>query len=47
LNGFQLRQISQPTGQVPDTGSTLALLGFTLAGLAMAHRKLGMAGARS
>ena len=47
LNGFQLRQISQPTGQVPDTGSTLALLGLTLAGLVAAHRKLGTAGARS
>ena len=41
FNAFQLRQVSQPTGPVPDTGSTLALLGLTVASLAVARQKIG------
>jgi hypothetical protein len=42
LNAFQLRNITQTPSGVPDTGSTLALLGVTLAALCAAHRKLGV-----
>ncbi|HEV3410084.1 MAG TPA: VPDSG-CTERM sorting domain-containing protein [Chthoniobacterales bacterium] len=40
FNAFQLRQISQPTGQVPEAGSTLALLACAFGGIALARRKL-------
>ena len=39
VNGLQLRQLTQPTG-VPDTGSTLALLGGAFAAVALLRRKL-------
>jgi hypothetical protein len=38
VNGFQLRQLSDPGG-VPDTGSTFALLGFALMGITALHRR--------
>ena len=39
LNGFQLRLLDGATS-VPESGSTLALLGITLGGLLIAQRKL-------
>lgn len=39
LNAFQLRRLSQ-TAAVPETGSTMALLGCALAGLFVAQRRL-------
>ena len=39
LNGFQLRLLDGATS-VPETGSTLALLGISLGGLLIAQRKL-------
>jgi hypothetical protein len=40
LNGFQLRQLVPPTNQVPETGSSLALLAGAMAGLALLHRSV-------
>lgn len=39
VNGVQLRRLTQPSG-VPDTGSTLALLGGAFAAIALLRRNL-------
>ncbi len=47
FNGFVLtdltRQAEGPSGSVPDTASTLLLIGFAFAGIALCHRKLAFA----
>ena len=40
VNAFQLRVLAPPPTGVPDTGSTLALLGLAMSGMAFARRKL-------
>ena len=40
VNAFQLRLIAPPTTGVPETGSSIALLGLAMSGMAFARRKL-------
>ncbi len=40
VNGFQLRQLAPAAPGVPDSGSTLALLGLAVSGIGFARRKL-------
>jgi hypothetical protein len=42
LNAFQLRNITPRLPAVPDSGSTLALLGIAASGLGCAHRRLSV-----